>query len=286
MSSIAYITDQKLIEYVRSSGKRELNFWRLSMRNFEFFAEGSLLFFVDGRPNTRNVKEKGIIGFGRAVGFKKMSPKKMWDNYGTSNGYHDYISFVEAIKKAGKNDTLPRFIQSIELDSIVFFKGPIYLSEIGVDLPSKLESFTYLDKNNYNTVSLIKAGMKLGVDTWFQAFNPMLNEDSIKSIIEEQQLREILFKIDYPFSNQQKNLMKLKKSQFKVQALGYDIHEGRYEIHIPCTSARQQQHAILGIISSIKNDTSIKDLSFKVIVRKGIIPPTIKFTPEIVLEYI
>lgn len=287
MSSIAYITDQKLIEYVRSSGKRELNFWRLSMRNFEFFAEGSLLFFIDGRSSTRNVKEKGIIGFGRAVGFKKMSPKKMWENYGTANGYHDYMSFLEAIQNAGKTDTLPRYIQSIELDSIVFFKGPIYLSEIGVDLPSKLESFTYLDKNNDgNTVSLIKEGMKLGIDTWFHAFNPDLTEDSVQSIIEEQQLREILFKIDYPFSNQQKNLMKLKKSQFKVHALGYDIDEGRYEIHLPCTSARLQQHAILGIISSIKNDTSIKDLSFKVILRKGINPPTIKLTPEIVLEYI
>lgn len=46
MSSIAYTTDQEMIEYHRLCGNRDVNFWRLSARaGFTDFKRGDLLFF-------------------------------------------------------------------------------------------------------------------------------------------------------------------------------------------------------------------------------------------------
>lgn len=287
MSSIAYITDPKIIEYVRGSGSRELNFWRLSMRNFESFSEGSLLFFIDKRIENRHKKEKGIIGFGRATSFRKMSPQLMWKRYKSTNGYHDYISFLEAIKSAAKSEMVPKSIQSIGLDSIVFFKGPVFLSEIGVELPPNLESFTYLDKGNETiTQKLIEKGMEIGVDTWYHAFNPNISESELENINREQIIRSVLASIDYPFTKQQANLLRNYKPMFNINSIGYDFIDGKHTIVLACTSSRQQQYGILGIIQQIKNDIPKEDLSFKIILRKGSQQPTIKLNPEIVLEYI
>lgn len=47
MSSIAYITDSKMIQYHRLNGNRSLNFWRPSVNmNFSDFNKGDLLFFL------------------------------------------------------------------------------------------------------------------------------------------------------------------------------------------------------------------------------------------------
>ena len=286
MSSIAYITDQKLIEFVRSSGTRELNFWRSSMRNFELFSKGSLLFFVDGRMQSRNNGEKGIIGYGRAKGFKKMSPKKMWKEYGTLNGYHDYLAFVEAIMSSAKAEKLPKNIQSIFLDEIVIFNGPVYLSEIGIDLPIQLESYTYLDKTTINTDKLLNKAKTIGIDSWYQAFNQQLSLDDIESQIHDQELRLFLGTISHPFTKQQHILLDSYNCDYKINCIGYNINETGTQIIIPCTSVKLQQYGIMGVMSAIKNDKRFENVSFKVILRKSIKKNNLQFHQGIVLEYI
>ena len=287
MSSIAYITDQRLIENVRSSGNRELNFWRLSMKNFESFSEGSLLFFIDSRLQSRNNKEKGIIGFGRATSFQKMSPKKMWETYRSVNGYHDLMSFYDAILSAGKSDEMPKSVQSIYLDSIVIFKGPLYLSEIGVNLPLQLESFAYLDRDNsHNTASLLEKVKEIGIDTWYQALNPKLNIDIIDEHIKEQRIRTALQRVNYNFSKQQYYILSQSNCDFLINCIGYNKVEKGYEILVPCSSIKQQQYAILGIISALKNDITFVDVSFKVIVREKTTNLDLFITQGIALLYI
>lgn len=286
MSSIAYITDQKLIEFVRSSGSRELNFWRASMRNFELFSEGSLLFFVDGRIQSRNNGEKGIIGYGRAREFKKMSPKKMWKEHGDANGYSDYMAFLEAIMSTSKSEIVPKNIQSIYLDSIVIFNGPVYLSEIGIDLPIQLESFTYLDKKILNTVKLLDKAYEVGLDSWYQAFNQDLSVESILKQVDEQKFRYFLSNIAHSFTKQQTLLLMNYKCDFKTNSIGYNLTDEGVEIVIPCTSIKLQQYAIMGVISAIKNDTSFNNVSFKVIIRKSVKKNNLQFHEGIALEYI
>lgn len=269
MSSIAYITDQKLIENVRSSGSRELNFWRLSMKNFESFSEGSLLFFIDSRLQSRNNREKGIIGFGRATSFQKMSPKKMWETYRSINGYHDLMSFYDAILNAGKSENLPKTIQSIYLDSIVFFKGPLYLSEIGLNLPLQLESFAYLDReNSLNTEMLLTKIKEIGIDTWYHALNPNLKLEEIDEHIKEQSLRRAIQGVNYNFSKQQQYILNQSNCEYSINSIGYNKTDTGYEVLVPCSSIKQQQYAIIGIISALKNDITSVDVSFKVVVRE------------------
>ncbi|MDE8070272.1 hypothetical protein PT191_06680 [Erysipelothrix rhusiopathiae] len=44
MSSIAYISDEKMVEYHRTNGNQTVNFWRLSLKGFERFDVGDLFF--------------------------------------------------------------------------------------------------------------------------------------------------------------------------------------------------------------------------------------------------
>lgn len=269
MSSIAYISDERMIEYTRSSGSRKLNFWRLSMRNFDQFSEGSLLFFVDGRYIHSETREKGIIGYGQATAFTKMSVQKMWDQYGTTNGYHDQASFNQALESTNKQDTLPKTLQSIELNNIVFFKGPIYLSEIGDEMPIQLESYMYLDKKEQLTQKILNAGVKLGIDSWYASLNPDLSLRDIVADKEEQQVRESLYHITHPWTVQQLKLIESLKELRHVNGIAYDKNDAEYTIYLPCTSARTQQYAIIGIIETIKKENKDKNLVFSIVLRES-----------------
>lgn len=287
MSSIAYVSDPRMIEYARSSGLRELNFWRLSMRNFESFSPGSLLFFVDGRYQYNDTKEKGIIGFGRAKQFRKMNAKRMWKEYETKNGYRDYDAFTEAIMSSSKSGEIPKMMQCIELDEIVFFKGPIYLNEIGEELPSQLESFTYLDRDDRGiTDQILDLALEVGIDEWYQTLNPSITLETIKNHQEEQSIRGVLETINHPFTLQQRKLIESARIDFTVNSIGYHKIDNHFEVILPCTAIKQQQYSLMGIIAKIKNDKPYAGISFKIILRNGSPEPIILKAEGTVLEYI
>ncbi|QIK56605.1 hypothetical protein G7059_01470 [Erysipelothrix sp. HDW6A] len=269
MSSIAYISDEKMIEYIRSSGSRNLNFWRLSMRNFDQFSEGSLLFFVDGRYMHSKTREKGIIGYGQAAAFTKMSVDKMWEKYETQNGYHNRDSFIEALQSTNKAETLPKTLQSIELNNIIFFKGPIYLSEVGDKMPKQLESYMYLDKDEQLTQAILDKALKIGIDSWYSSLNPELSLREIVEDKEEQEIRETLYRITHPWSTQQFKLIQVLKEFRHVNGIAYDKKDNQYTIYLPCTSARTQQYAIVGIIETIKKENKDKNLVFSIVLRES-----------------
>ena len=144
MSAIAYITDSKMLELHRLNNHKAINFWRPSANTaFSDFREGDLLFFLSKDKEHKKKNEKGIVGFGCLQSISAASPKMMWERYGIDNGYANYEEFKEAIEKVSKDRKLPRKISAFYLQNATFFQ-PVYLSECGMKVSDKLESYVYL----------------------------------------------------------------------------------------------------------------------------------------------
>ena len=98
MSSIAYVTDQEMIEFHRLCGNSDVNFWRLSARaGFSDFKHGDLLFFYAYGQTKR---KKGFVGYAHFEGTSRLTLDQMWKRYGTRNGYADRKRLKEAIQLA------------------------------------------------------------------------------------------------------------------------------------------------------------------------------------------
>ena len=169
MSSIAYVTDEKMLEYHRLCRNKDILFWRLSSRKkFTDFRKGDLLFFF-ARPS--HSRRKGLIGYANFASVKRLSLRQMWEQYETSTGYDSRELLSEAIAKAAKG-TIPKQMSCLYLKDVVFFVSPIYPEEIGIEIPKNLESYCYLDRNNPKiTVSILNLAEKRGIDLWSAADN-------------------------------------------------------------------------------------------------------------------
>lgn len=165
MSSIAYVTDQKMIEYHRLCGSREINFWRLSSRaGFSSFHKGDLLFFY---ARGLHGKKKGLVGYAHYQGIHTMTLKQMWNRYGTQNGYDSLKDMQEAVEKASRDHKVPEKMTGLYLTDVVFFVTPVYPGDVGITINDKLESYTYLDRDDPDiTVRILREAEKSGIDIW------------------------------------------------------------------------------------------------------------------------
>lgn len=191
MSSIAYITDQKMIEFHRLNGNASINFWRpSSSKRFTDFHPGDLLFFLAKGTERGPLKEKGLIGYGRYTQAIKLSFKQMWNQYGLLNGYPTESALKEAILKVSKEKTLTHPFSCLKLSNIVFFQSPVYLSGLGLHISSNLESYIYLDKEDPQTTSaILKQAKEVGIDSWTSIVSQ--NAPS-ERVFEEDLIRHIL----------------------------------------------------------------------------------------------
>lgn len=185
MSSIAYISDDKLLENCRLNQSNTINFWRLSTNiNFKEFGIGSLLFFLSKDKKHQNInKEKGIIGFGRVKDITISSPEVMWIKYEKINGYNSKQEFFTAIKKANKDHLIPEKISSLLLENVCFFQNPIYLSELGINISKSVESYVYI-KNDEAVINILDYG-KDNIDLWSKS-------DKTDEIIESERIGLVL----------------------------------------------------------------------------------------------
>ena len=167
MSSIAYVTDEKMLEYHRLCRNKDILFWRLSNRKkFTDFHKGDLLFFF-ARPT--HAKKKGLIGYAHFDSVKRLSLSQMWEQFGQSTGYDSKELLKEAISKAGKG-TIPKQMSCLYLTDVVFFVSPIYPDQVGLEIPVNLESYCYLDRNHPKiTVNILRAAKENGIDLWSAA---------------------------------------------------------------------------------------------------------------------
>ncbi len=166
MASCIYVTDREMIEYHRINGANELNFWRpLSKTRMKKFFPGDLIFFLTKTDVPGRKREKGIIGYGEYVRSERLSLSTMWKKYGDKNGYATLDAFESAIRDYAKK--VPDKISSLFIDHVVFFNDPVFPSDIGMELPLNLESYTYTydGKSDY-TYKLLNAAKKVGLNYW------------------------------------------------------------------------------------------------------------------------
>ncbi len=188
MSSIAYVTDEKMLEYQRLCRHRTILFWRLSSKkNFSDFRKGDLLFFFS-KP--RYGRKKGFVGYAHFDSIKKLSIKQMWKNYGERTGYNSEQQLYEAIRKSARNQ-IPEKLSCLYLTGVVFFVSPVYPDEVDIEIPIHLESYCYLDRNDPEiTVKILEKASKNGIDLW--SADPDENpEDTFLSDMLNHQLAKI-----------------------------------------------------------------------------------------------
>ena len=168
MAAIAYITDKNMIDFHRLNGNHTINFWKPSTsKKISNLKQGDLLFFLAKGTERGKQKEKGLMGYGKFQKSYTMSFQAMWSKYEIQNGYATRDGLEEAICKVTKNHRLPNMLNCLQLEEVVFFQYPIYLSEIGMQVSNKLESYLYIDKEDlYNTDKILKIANQFGVDVW------------------------------------------------------------------------------------------------------------------------
>lgn len=179
MASIAYIADKKMIEYHRINGNQTMNFWRLSsQRKFTHFYRGDYLFFLAKGSEHKVTKEKGIVGYGKLDFSKTMTLTQMWKEYAELNGFGTKAEFKDAVLKVTKSKSIPKSMHSLFLKEVIFFKYPLYLSEINIHVSSNLESYFYLDRHGVSaTVKILKKAEEIGIDTWQVALDDQINRE-------------------------------------------------------------------------------------------------------------
>lgn len=75
----------------------------------------------------------------------------------------------------------------------MFFQAPIYLSEIGVAISNKVESYIYLDKEDPQATSMVlNKAKETGVDMWMAAMSETLSQNFD---LEEEQIKHQLSQI-------------------------------------------------------------------------------------------
>ena len=183
MSSIIYVSDNNMLEYHRLHGHKAMNFWRFENgKQFTKFIVGDLLFFLAKKSERNNSKEKGIVGYGRLQHNTSMSVAKMWKEYQDLNGFSTKEELREVIKKLSKNNKVPRKMNCLFLDDVIFFNAPVYLSEFDVKISNHLESYLYLEDSTLENKILTKAE-EIGVDTWASMITSQSSTDFRKQQI-------------------------------------------------------------------------------------------------------
>ena len=230
-----------MLDFHRIRGHDTMVFWRFSLKKFSRFNPGDLVFFIDGSYRHPKTNEKGIIGYGQCTEIRNKSPKKTWDHHHEATGYASYEDFTEAIKHYRKNDhRLPHTLQVIKMDTIYLFQSPIYLSEVGIELNPRLESFTYIEQEGVDkTIDLLKIGKKVGIDQWLLSQNVDFDEDIIDKSIYEQEIRRELNDIQIKYDETQIRLIKNHTDCVAYKDIYYKMDKFNLNICYPLTHLRQ-----------------------------------------------
>lgn len=264
MSSIAYITDQQMIEYHRLHGHSTIVFWRpASKKKFGDFHYGDFLFFLAKGTEKGEEREKGIIGYGKFTKDDTRSVHDVWKKYCTLTGYGDESSFIDAVKKMNKSHELPQQMHCLFLEHVSFFQAPVYLSEVDKKISKQIESYIYLDQENIDTSwRILRKALQVGTDMWATLVEQHpydIEQDA--DIILIQNLYEQLYISDYT-EHERRRLRHLMK-QYKKTATGdhfasgcddfYLLEHHAIHIYIPCVTSLKtwKKQLMLGISRAI-----------------------------------
>lgn len=222
MSSIVYVTDDKLIEYHRLQGNDEINFWRpKANKSFSNFDVGDILFFLVKKSERANSKEKGIVGYGHLKEINELSLNSCWKIFGSKNGANTKEEFHRMVMKLSK-DEIPKKLQCLILERVVFFQAPVYLSEFEIFISNNVESYLYLDKlANNGTIDVLKKAKDVGIDAWSLALN---YERYHYDVFAFDLIAECLANIHKNINFQSSYSKKFAQSAFNYISLTYKCH--------------------------------------------------------------
>ena len=230
-----------MLEYHRLRASKSMVFWRFSLRKFTRFYPGDLVFFIDSDSRYPATKEKGLIGYGRCSEIRNKTPKTTWDDHGSQTGYASYHDFTEAIRYYRKNDhRLPQTLQVIKLDNVHFFQSPIFLSEIGIEMSPRLESFLYIEQDKKDqSVKLLEIAKEIGIDQWTLSQNKKITDVSLEDDLNEQKIRNVLSTLDVSYSEQQLRLIKNHTERVVINKVFYSYNKGELKIFYPLARLTQ-----------------------------------------------
>lgn len=223
MSSIAYVTDEMMLEYHRLCRNRTILFWRISSKKkFSDFRKGDLLFFF---ARTTHSRKKGLVGYAHFDSVKRLSLKQMWRMYGQATGYDNETYLTEAIEKASKGN-IPKQMSCLYLTDVVFFITPIYPEEVNLDIPKNLESYCYLDRNDPKiTVNILKKAEERGIDIW-SADNSTPPEEIFAKDEVRHQIAVIHKEIGKEAGSEKERNQTYKLAKLKVALEGWEMVRG------------------------------------------------------------
>lgn len=285
MSSIAYVADNKILEFHRINGNSSINFWRYSTKGFTDFKQGDLLFFLTrGRSKQ---KEKAIVGYGRCKEINKLPVKQVWQRYEKKNGFSNYEEFNEYVIKNSEGKI--KHLSNIYLEEVVFFQNEILLSDFNFELSNHLVSYTYLDKNQDITSKILENGI---IDIWSIAANKT-EEDIIENskIIHElnlivdkfNTLKKVNIKKAHSLLSRLENFSLLKENRIEY----YNIKDKVLTIALPfiCNSKNYDEKfkMLIGHIIILKYYLNLSNIVVKFKIVSDI---DIKFESEKILREI
>ncbi len=254
MSSIAYVTNDQMLEYHRLCRNRSILFWRLTTKNrFKDFRKGDLLFFfAKGKHSSRN---KSLVGYGHYMDTKKLSINQMWKLYGNKTGFDTKEQLSDAINKSAKGE-IPSQMLCLLLTDVVFFTSPVNPKSVGLDIPKNLESYTYLDREDPQvTVRILKEAERYGIDLWSYD-----DDVSPEDIFEKDEIRHILSLAHHDMGKEigteRERIASHKLFKAQIQKDGWEavrdsktdcvkITDHRVEIAIPLTYGATDKEARL-----------------------------------------
>lgn len=237
-----------MLEYHRLRASKSMVFWRFSLRKFTRFYPGDLVFFIDSDSKHPSTGEKGLIGYGRCSEIRNKTPKATWDEHETQTGYASYKDFTEAIRYYRKNDhRLPQTLQVIKLDNVHFFQSPIFLSEIGITISSRLESFVYIEKDKKDqSVKLLEIAQKIGLDQWTLSQNKQITDVTLDDDLHEQKIRNTLSMVDVSYTEKQLRLIKNHTKRVVINKVFYYYKNNALKIFYPL-DRNTQLNAMIGL---------------------------------------
>lgn len=250
MASIAYVTDHEMIEFHRLHGNTQIIFWRpTSQKKFSRFHYGDYLFFLAKGSEKGKRREKGIIGYGRFTKEFVIGFEEMWRRFKTKTGYQDKEALYEAIIKVAKQRELPDKLHCLNLEDIVFFQSPVYLSELDIRISKQIESYIYLDQENSLVSSqIIQKGAIYGQDLWTSTIsqeNLTIEHDAIVCMLQNIYAK---FKTEI-YTSYEKNkiasfaklFMEENTSRFITPGMDdfYTIEGSKLTIYLPCIASMQ-----------------------------------------------
>ncbi len=223
MSSIAYVSDESMLSYHRLQGSRSLNFWRLTSRNtFTDFHKGDLLFFY---CKLQGQSEKAFVGYGHYDGNASLSLNQMWNRYEKENGFDTKEDLQREIERLARNHVVPKRMNCLYLKDIVFFEQPVFPSDVGIQISSKLESYTYLDQIDPNaTVKILQKAEEFGIDSW-----STLDFERSENIFEKDEVRYLLTNIGMTDELRESEIRRIKHLANLARKEGFEGIRNSYD---------------------------------------------------------